>query len=326
MSILFIGPYRNTDTLGQVSRLYISQLAKRYGTEDVVSRPVYLSSLHRILPKKIEFITEKTSIAQNQYDICVQHLPLEHIQYMPDVASQHHVFPIIENIEDFGISSSSLDILRFFDNIVVQSKKEASTITTYCPDLADKISILDTGVDKNNLINYTNNKYVFDNYHHTKKLYFIGNFDEDEGIIKKIIFSLYSSISERPFGAVCVFFLDYYNAPNIELLENNIKNMRSEFGLPTEYGKEIFIFKQFTESEIIAAHKSCDIYLSLNEKNTLYLQETYARLCGNTVISLDDYSDIAVPMKTELASYSYQMKRRSISTINLSKLIKSAII
>lgn len=319
MSVLYLGPYRQTDINGQVSRFFLNTILSKYDPGSVVSRPIYLSNEIGLLSKKIKFNTEVTNLV-SKYDILVQHMPIEHMQYMPGVAKLHYAFPIIDNLENFGLLADNLSILNYFDKIFVQSNKEKNTLAKIVD--GDKIEVFIPQINKEEFNKIIKQKYKFANYESSKKFYFIGNLNKDESIIKKIIFSMYVSTADWDISPICVFFLDFDHKPDIVSLDNEIKNIRKNFGLSEDYGKEIFIFKHFTEAELIVAHGSCDTYLSLNDSQTYYLQELYASICNNQIISLDDVYDTTIPYKNDQYNYAYGITKRYISTNKLINIIK----
>lgn len=320
MSVLYIGPYRQTDINGQVSRFFLNSIIEDNCSESVVSRPIYTKPSGGLLSANIVFNTERSPLSSS-YDLLVQHMPIEHMQYMPDIATNHYAFPIIDSIENFGLYQSNLKILDYFDKVFVQSEKEKSVLQKY----TNNLEIFSPEISLEEFKKITQQKFQFANYDTTKKIYFIGNIDSDENIIKKIIFSIYASTAKHFAPPICIFFLDFYHKPNITLLDNEIKQIRTSFGLPADHTKEIFIFKHFSESELIVAHGSCDIYLSLNDSQTHYLHEKYASLCNNTIISLDNVYDSVMPYKNDICNYAYGMSRRYVSTNKLISIFKEII-
>jgi hypothetical protein len=325
MSVLYLGPYRQTDTNGQISRYFLNSLVDEYGKKYVISRPIYLDNITSLLSKNIAFDTEISTELSNKHCVCVQHMPIAHMQYMPDIADHHYAFPVLDTIDSFGIAKSQLDILLYFNKVIVQSELEKNTLSKNCPGIADRIHIFEPKINKKQYKKICEKKYSFKNYDSVKKLYYIGNMDTDESTIKKILFSLYSATLKNTISPICIFYLDFITKPDIKSLDNNIKQMRLDFGMPENQSKEIFIFKHFSEEDLIIAHNSCDIYLSINENQTQYIHQKYAQLSGNTIIDLDKIYDTTIPYKTPEFSYSMGLTKRYVSVSKLSETIKSII-
>lgn len=325
MSTLYIGPYRQTDIDGQISRYFLTSLIQNGGA--VVSMPVYVANPSKgVISKKIVFDTEKIIEKPEKYDTIVQHMDILDMQYMPDVATTHIAFPILDNIANLGLTKFQYDILNYFDKIIVQSEKEKTMLVENCGFAKNKISMFIPDINKKQYLEISKKqKYEFKNYCTNKKLYFIGNVNEDINIIKKIVFSLYHVFTKMSDPPICIFFLDFDNNPDINQLDSDIKQMRANFGMPIDYGREIFIFKHFSEEDLAIGHGSCDIYLSLNEKRTNYLYEHYARLSGNKVISMDDVTDCFSPYYTSNYNYSYGMYKRYISMDRLISTFKELL-
>lgn len=319
MSVLYLGPYRQTDINGQISRFLLNTIIGENTNGSVVSRPIYIDPSRGLLSDKILFNSEHNKIL-SKYDTLVQHMPVEHMQYMPDIAKEHYAFPMIDNIADFGMYRHNFKILSYFNKIFVQSQKEKQILEQFLD--FKKIHIFTPEINIKEFNKIIQQKYQFANYVSSKKFYFIGNLDRDESIIKKIIFSMYAATAGTSVSPVCVFFLDFDNKPDIALIDSHIKKIRSDFGLPEDYRKEIFIFKHFSENELIVAHGSCDIYLSLNDSQTYYLHEKYASLCDNNIISLDDICDTVMPYRNNRYNHTYGMSRRYVSTTKLIKTLK----
>lgn len=254
-------------------------------------------------------------------------MPIAHMQYMPDIAASHYAFPILDTSHNFGINKKLYDILYYYDKIFVMSQLEKQCLLDNCSSIdPDKVYIFTPEIDQKAFQQIcSHKKYEFRNYTGATKFYFIGNMDTDEKIIKKILFSLYCNTKNKTVSPICVFFLDFDTQPDLQKLDDNIKQMKLEFGISTDQSKELFIFKHFTEEDLIVAHNSCDIYLSINEDKTQYLQEQYAKLCNNKVISLDDIFDTTIPHMTKEYNYSYEINKRYISTQKLVSVIRNAI-
>lgn len=314
MSALYLGPYRQTDINGQVSRFFLNTILSQHDPKSVISRPIYIAHDSGLLSNKIKFNSESNTILC-EYDVLIQHMPVEHMQYMPYIAKYHYAFPIIDSLENLGLFEANLGILNYFDKIFVQSNKEKEILEKSINK--NKIEIFAPQINIQEFEKIIKQKFKFANYDTTKKFYFIGNINKDESIIKKIIFSMYAATSDHAISPICVFFLDFDSKPDIASLDHEIQNIRKSFGLKEDYRKEIFIFKHFSETELIVAHASCDIYLSINDSQTYYLQELYASLCNNQIISLDNYYDTVMPYQNNQYNYSYGISKRYISTSKL---------
>lgn len=324
MNVLYLGPYRQIDDDGQVARFFLNDLVGKYGKDSIVSRPIYIEP-KGVIKKDNIFETEGTPFPNKKYDIFIQHMDPENVQYMPDIAKKHFVFLILDNVSNLGLIRYNLKALSHFDKIILQSEKQKELLVNEIPELKSKIEIFIPSINLQQFNQICQQKYTFANYVMSKKLYFIGNIDKDETIIKKIIFAIYSASSKLSVPPVCVFFLDFDNEPNISKIDNDIKRIRSDFGIGDNQRKELFIFKHFSENELIIGHGSCDIYLSLNENKISYLHEKYASICGNTILRIDDLSDCSVPCKNIKHNFTYGIMQRHISTEKLISIIKDVL-
>lgn len=312
--VLFIGPYRDISSDGDISRNYLSSIESKTKNK-VSSIPIYLYAKDRI-SNSVTFSSENYT-TETSYDTIVQHLPIEHIQYFKNY-NYSIAFPIVNNISNLGIDNN-FEVLKLFDKVLVTGKhikkaleeKNIANIEIYNPN-----SYL------------TINKDVIFNIHNfsdAKKFYFIGDIDDDIEIIKQLIIS-FNIATLNNSHSVLVFFLTHDGKSDISNLQKLIDDLKINLGLKYSYtNKEVFIIKPFNTEEILAIHNSCDVFLSLNTHNHRIMDEVYAKSCNNKIISIDNYFDIEIPYYDRNHGYNFEYKKPTISTNKLIQIIKNEI-
>ena len=76
MNILYVGSYRMDDDVGEISRLYLQDIASKH---NVTARPIFINknTIKAIDPKIIELENNLFS----EYDYCIQALPMEMLTF-----------------------------------------------------------------------------------------------------------------------------------------------------------------------------------------------------------------------------------------------------
>jgi hypothetical protein len=312
--ILYIGPYRDNSSNGDIARNYLRSIQSK-SKNKVTSIPVYLNALNGI-PRTHEFASEDYKIGI-EYKTIVQHLPIEHIQYLKEY-EYSIAFPIVNNISSIGIDNN-FEVLKLFQKILVTGKHIKKAL--------ENIGIQNIEI-YNPIPEISINKDVMFNIHNfpsSKRFYFIGDLDDDIEIIKQLIIS-FNIATSNSTHSVLVFLLNHNNNSNISELQQIIDNLKSHTGLQYNYiNKEVFVIKSFNKEELLAMHNSCDVFLSLNTHTHRLIDEADAKAYGNEVINIDDFADIEIPFYDKNHTYNYEYKKYTISTNKLIEIFKKYV-
>jgi hypothetical protein len=312
--ILYIGPYRDNSSDGDIARNYLRSIESK-SKNKVTTIPIYLNAVNGI-SKNNQFPSEDYKI-HNEYTTIVQHLPIEHIQYMKEY-EYSIAFPIINNISSIGIDNN-FEVLKLFQKVLVTGK--------YIKKSLENIGIQNIEI-YNPIPELPINKDIIFNIHNfpnSKRFYFIGDIDDDIEIIKQLIIS-FNIATLNSSHSVLVFFLNHNGQSDIAELQKLIDNIKLNTGLQHNYiNKEIFIIKPFNKEEILAIHNSCNVFLSLNTHTHRLIDEIHAKKCNNEIINVDDFADIEIPYYDKTHEYNYEYKKYTVSTNKLIEIIKKYV-
>ena len=175
MNLLYIGPYRQLDYIGQVSTAHIDSILKHIKPSDsLITRPVYIDT--SLADKGGRSITESGIL--DKIDILIQYLPIEFIAIKRD--TKNIVIPIM----DPKLNNISYDDewkkLNWCDKILVEEDKHKNMLKL-C-GIKSSIDIYEEKLETDNL-----QKFNLDSIEINYKFGFIGQYQSNKLIIQKII-------------------------------------------------------------------------------------------------------------------------------------------
>ena len=275
MNILYLGPYRQYDYNGIISRKYINTIVQSKHIQ-LTTRPIYIdvSCTYKDIPKNI---VELENNILNTYDMIVQHLPLNYLainKKMRNVA-----IPIL-NINT--INTFNQYKLNEFDMILVNNPYAKTSLD---PLLNTASKMFDFNIDTNMLREYIGKKLDLGIFNHFQKFYFIGDHNTNIDIIEDIIKAFYTNYYS--FNDTClILFLRNINSD----IEKYIKKIHDKFKIKDNIHSVLIVPIGTNEHDIIAAHGSCNIFLDINDDNRESLHNKYVQFFKNKTITLLDLS------------------------------------
>jgi hypothetical protein len=318
MTSVFIGPYRQYDYLGQVSRSYLESLHRTYTNKNlsIISRPLFLDSSVLItnddpILGQIENAPENLSL-----NCIIQHAPIEYLaiqKYTKNIA-----IPIMQNKFSKMPYNQNYQKLNLFDNILVENEQDKSIlmksniscpITLFDESLSDK-AILPHLNKSYNLGEKMNGIFVFG---------FIGAYNQNISIIQKIITAFL--ISFRSHSNVALILSCRGTEQDKKEIESYYNDLKKKLSI-VEYNNVIFIFSGLDIESAIASLNSFSCLLSINDDNSQYFYEKYIASKGISFITKHNVENIQIPPVLIDESYDIDDNLISISTADLSKKMK----
>ena len=317
MNILYIGPYRQIDYVGQMANLHIDSIrASMKNTDKLSTRPIYFDP-SLASPSSIVYDTENTQM--EHIDVTVQYVPIDFVairQGFKNLAVPM-IDPKLQNIsQDY-----SYDILNSVDKIILDDDKNKTLIKNYgitAPIEMYEEKIIDSKKQKFNLD--TINKYY--------KFGFIGQYRTNKQIIQKIIhafFLYYRNNTECKL----YFFLRGSDQEKIEL-DQTVSQIKKDLNIPEYINCINSIFGLWNQEETLAALSSINCYISLNDD---YRYLAYEKFFINSVleesgnrflISRQNIDCIETPIVSLSSSCEYNNSINSVHTQDLYRKISNA--
>jgi hypothetical protein len=300
MNILYLGPYRQYDYNGIISRKYINTIVQAKHIQ-LTTRPIYIdaSCEHKDIPKNI---VELEHNILNTYDMLVQHLPLNYLainKKMKNVA-----IPIL-NINK--INTFNQYKLNEFDMVLVNNIYAKTSID---PLLNTPSKMFDFNIDTNMLREYIGKRLDLGIFNHFQKFYFIGDHNTNTDIVEDIIKAFYTNYYS--FNDTClILFLRNINSD----IEEYIKKIHNKFKIKDSMHSILIVPIGTNEQDIIAAHGSCNIFLDINDDNRESLHNKYVQFFKNKTITLLDLSLSKSRIRNNKTSMEYF---DTVDTYNLS--------
>jgi hypothetical protein len=291
MTSAFIGPYRQYDYLGQVSKTYLQSIYTAYSNKNlsIISRPLFIDSSlndtnNGLLYYNIENIPENFSV-----DCIIQHAPVEYLAIQKRV--KNIAIPIINNKISRAPYNQNYQKLNFFDNVLVENEYQKNIlmksniscpITVFDESFSDKD--ISTHINKNYMLGEkTNNTFVFG---------FTGAYKQNINTIQKIITSFL--ISFRSHNDVTLVMSCRGTETERKELENYYIDIKKKLSI-VDYDNIIFIFSNLDTEAIIASLNSFNCLLSINDDHSQYFYEKYMISKGKSIINRHNLENIQIP-------------------------------
>jgi hypothetical protein len=314
MNILYVGPYRQNNDDGILSKLYLQNLI--IAKHNITCRPIYLSQSN-IERFNGSFLKYETKIYE-EYDCLIQHAPLELLQ-KHETFPKNIAIPILGDI--INLKSYHQKQLMQFDKIIINNDNNEAVMVKN--DLAEKAYRIACPIMDSLVEDLKEKKLNLGIHNSTTKFYFFGNLDRDMDVIQKILVSFYIAFRSE-YGKSLVLFLEDVNQAKQSEFMNMTKEIKQKLKITIsdKSVSEFFIFKNLLLEEKIIAHNSCQVFLNLGQKSSL--QEQYAKFFGNHVINTDEVETIEVPNHNS-SQYEPNDTYESIITQSLIDVMKNSL-
>ena len=323
MNLLYIGPYRQYDYMGQLSRISLHCIKEKlsYKNHKVYSRPVYVDqgSVDNKIPKYLsddEFFPSE----EIKWDAIIQHLPMEFLTSQQ--FTQNIAIPILNNqLSRTSLYNENFKTLNHFDHILVDSDNQKNFLLK--SGISTKINVYNEEIKSDYLDNSFKNKQfdlgVLDNGF---VFSFIGSYDANIQIIQKLIVSFLTAFRGEPDKVL--FLLLKGTSKDREKLQQFYDNTKQQLNIINS-DPILFSFGSLGLPEAVAALNTSFCYLSINNDISHTMYEKYMLSLSKMVISKYSLDITQTPVLGMNKFYDIEDIVGSINTMSLIQKLKSSI-
>lgn len=289
MNILYIGPYRQLDYIGQASRLYLrsilDQAKKKNDNVKLHARSVCIEP--NLLSKDYDGLYEKFDKSIDEYSMIVQHLPPEYLSIQK--SCYNIAIPIVDARLIDASNNYYYSQLNEFDYVLIDNIRTKEFLKR--SNIKTKLDIFSEHIipDPRTL----NQRYNLGEINNLFKFGFIGPYKSNEQIIQKLILS-YTIAFRSDIKTHLVLFLRG-TAQDKSDIEKFYNSSRKRLNIVNDENRISFIFNDLNETESSVAINTLDCYLSINDDIQYVLYENYAMSSKKLVLSNKDISIIKTP-------------------------------
>jgi hypothetical protein len=288
MNILYVGSYRMDDDVGEISRLYLQDIASKH---NVTARPIFINknAVKAIDPKIVELENNLFS----EYDYCIQALPMEMLTFCGSI--KKHIALISHNHLSAINNYSVINQLNRMDTVAVNNVEDESMLVR--SGVSCEIKKIDCPINLD-MANSIDKKFNFGIHGDHHKFYLFAKYREDLEIIQNTILAFYMAFRCRE-GYSLIMILEGSDQDR-EHLNKTRSELKKQIGIPNEYNhsiNELYIFDQLSDSDKLMVHNSCDTFLNLSPTASI-LQKQYALFFGNSIIDKSNTDTIEFPNKS----------------------------
>ena len=270
MNILYIGPYKQTNEDGILSRCFIKDLSSKFS---ITTQPFFLDTT--CIDK--ENYREFDEIRDTKYDILVQHLPIGHLavtkQFRKNIA-----IPILNNR---CLSPNEISTLNLFDKVLLDYDKSKILLDS---NIISQIEVFD--YDINQELKQDQKSFNFGIYNKMKKIYAIIDCRQDLEIASDLMLEFIASTTNQE-NICLVLFIYNTNQSDINKINEHIKNIYTSLKLQTLLNKVLLVTIENNLQFMAMAHKSADIFLNISSHYNS-LQTRLASIYNNNILSIDE--------------------------------------
>jgi hypothetical protein len=316
MNTLFIGPYQQTDYIGNISKCYLDYLlSSSKHQEQLVCRPLYLdneTTSDAVFNSNNERLTSTKTIIQN--------VPIEmFVGYTK--FSNNILIPIINHKKEINI--------KFRDNLQLANKILVNNHTDYnkliqCNLDPKKISLFSIKAKIDN--SFVNKKIDLGIYDLMYKFYFIGEYKSNTDIIQKLITSFVHSFRNKE-NVCLVLWISSSENDRVQLLKF-YEEVKNKLQIKNGIEPVVFISRPINFSETLLIHASGDTYLAINDDYYPVIDEYYSGIYQKQLINRSILDTIKMPdiyeSNYELDNYYKSITIESLSEQMLKKFGQSS--
>lgn len=279
-NVLYLGPYGYNNSLGISSRAIIEELAQKQDL-NLTTKNIFLENPYEnsTLVNYNEFEREILP----EYDLVIEHTTPSMMVVNKGMSKKFVAIPIMDTL----LSSYDIEKLNMFDGIYTDDYYNLNTLIVN--NLESKIFSYDIKpVDQTNIINI--------GYHNlNKKLYFIGDYTNNENMINKIIVSFI--VSFRSINNVSlVLMLTDSNSQEVEnQILSNIKNIYSKMDFHPILSPIKTILQPLSIEQLHTIHSFFDIHLDIRDSYNTGINRCLATIYNKQTIDIRALSTTTVP-------------------------------
>ena len=306
MNALYLGPYRQNNDEGVLSRLYLDRICSTFNT---VSRPIYIN--RRSTDTQAVFKSESTDL--KHFDVLIQHLPINNLAI--DKRFNHNIcIPILNNSI---INNDQINKLNLFDKILIDntylykvlSKKIKST----------KYNLIRPDISK---IQSHSNKFNLSAYEFTQKIYTICDFQNNIDLIHSLC-SCFIRLNKE-FSNLCLLIFIYdIDSTAIQNISNNIKELYKICQNKINNINIIPISINNDIESLMLCHNTGDIFLDISENNKTPLNYSLAKQMNNKIL---DFTNIDMSISLTRNNVYFSDGVSYINTDNIYTNLKNILV
>jgi len=297
MNILYIGPYRQFDYLGQQSLSHISALKKVSETNkgiDLTCRPIFLDPSLRCPIE--QSISSYESNIKDTYDLIIQNLPISYLS--PITETKNIAMPIVSpalyGVEKHDYLFSVLEKFNwvFLDdsnNIKVKNKNN-HILYSYSNDESHLAKIKDKAYN----IGYMNHCYKFG---------FIGIYKNNTNIIYALLLCFLTAFRNNDNVVLILNLLGTENDQK-EISEKYIQ-LKKSLKIINQIDNVHMIFNSIDATNSSIALNTFDCYISLNDDTKYSYYEKLSNKLNKTYISKSTLKLDTIPQEELIVTNDY---------------------
>jgi glycosyltransferase involved in cell wall biosynthesis len=298
MNVLYVGPYRQRDSMGLTSRNHLKAISAKYN--NLTARPIYFRSHDQFFND--QKILELEYNSYETYDIVIQHT-------IPGCLFRNKAYK--KNIGIISVESHNLNDSQIISNI--NTMDEIWVSTNYEKNILIKsgvsrtIKIIPPSLDIDLIKTFDDHKLEFHPIvNNMFKFYFIGEYLDRKNIEDLIVsFNLAFSYDE-PVCLVLKTGIDTMNPiQSKKVIEEDIQKIKKKLRIGNKYKQEIIITDYLSYKDKIGLHNACDCFISPSYGESFCKSAIEAMILGKTPIfntntAMRDYLDdsCAFPVKS----------------------------
>lgn len=273
MNSLYIGPYRQVDNLGILSRLYLQDFASI--SSKMMSRPVYLNMHPKFLGGQLDSENNIENL-----DTIIQNLPIDML--VSDYKKTNIAIPIISNKR---FSPKDIAKLNKFNYVLVDDPCAYEELSS---NLNVNVFFIKPNISYEKIkLAAGNKRFNLGIHNHYKKVYLVADYSSNVDLIDTIILQ-FSSLLSKHRNLSLVLFLSGIDQQTSSLLESKIRTIYEKFSLRTDTMHIIMIASELDEESHVVAHNTGDIFLNLNDFPRNSLNFYLAEALNKPVLDLSD--------------------------------------
>lgn len=315
MNILYIGPYRQIDYIGQVSNAHIGSILRHIKPSDkLITRPVYIDT--SLVKNDEKTINE--SITCEKIDIIIQYLPIDFIAIKTDV--KNIAVPIIDPKLNNIAHDNEYKKLNLCNKILVDEEKHKHMLKL-C-GIKSAIDLYEEKLETDNP-----QKFNLDLIEKNYKFGFIGHYQNNKLIIQKIIQAFL--LASRHQNNITLHLFLRGSDQHKQEIDNYIIKTKEQLMIPSYHNKIYPLFGIWNQQESLIALNSIDCFVSLNDDYRYLLYEKYFTTNKESeqykfLINRQNVQTIETPVLPITNIYEYKNTLTSVITQDLCSKLLSA--
>lgn len=298
-NILYLGPYKHTHYLGQLSLRNIHELM-RSPSLNVIPKHIHIDSSDVFDASHIisDTITSIDNI--EKIDLIIQNLPLDFLT--SNTYTQNIVIPFLNPY----INYSNTDLLDNYDYVLVDDQYTKDHLSHKNTNI--QIYEQTTPIIINNC---NNERYNLGAYDSLYKYGFIGHYAKESSVVQKLIQSFLTAL--RTNNNAYLFILLTATEKEKSELETFYNTLKQSLKI-TNYDKVLFMYNGCGHIDSIRFLNNIDCYVSLNTYTKYSMYEKYCKEAGKSYITYKDIDYISMPIIPVNDIKDLQLKQQSPTT------------